>query len=290
MSKTDCEFPPCQIKDGRSTPFGFVIDHPSYWGIPIPGFDEDPQPTGPTDPVGAPSKLTVVSAGASTKRWTAGGFDIFATRTPPLFHSFHHKTDERLVPPPGMHGGGGHSGGGHSDAFEHRAERNLAERSFSPRNPLPGQGRYACVELVRVRIAKDYKSATAHKAFSETPFSSFDSRGLVRQARAAGYFETQLMTWNSYLVGPLGALWIVILQEGSNNTPIARLGGGYRLWHFKERDHRGKQEFNGYKWAIEAKNDFHDLKFSLSLSGCHNLGRKECPLEEVCVDFELQWS
>ena len=107
--------------------YGFVIDHPAYWGIPIPGFPPDRQPAQPTDPVGVPSSLTVSNPSlSSSSGWTGGNISVLATRTPPLFHAFHHKTEEALA-------AGGHGGHG-GNPFERRAERNIVERAFSPRS------------------------------------------------------------------------------------------------------------------------------------------------------------
>ena len=126
---------------GITKPYGFVVDHHAYWGLPIPGYDYHPQPwnQGPTDPNQVPSQLTVTNIQIHTRSdWSGGEFTLFATLTPPLFHSFHHKTDEDIMPV--------------ADAFERRAERNIIETDkFGAREPLKGDGQRACVKLFDVK-------------------------------------------------------------------------------------------------------------------------------------------
>lgn len=265
----------------ETAPYGFVIDHPAYWGIPIPGFPSDRQPAQPTDPVGVPSSLTVSNASLDpSSLWTGGNISILATRTPPLFHSFHHKTNEALA-------GRGHSRPGGSP-FERRAENRIVERSFSPRSPLPGQGRFATVHLFNATFESNGQPQPITSP-SPIPFSSFDTRALIKQAQAAGYFETRLMTWNVDLVGPLNALWLVILKAGSPNTPLERLEGGYRLWHHLHRDDDGNEHKRGYDWQLSQRNNYQELCFVITLSGKLNGTLKQCPSEKAILEFELTW-
>ena len=80
----------------RTSPYGFVVDHSTYWGIPIHGDNVVPPPADANfaDISNPPSSVEIgpphVAVGGT---WTGGDFSILGTCTPPLFHSFHHKTD-----------------------------------------------------------------------------------------------------------------------------------------------------------------------------------------------------
>ena len=96
--------------------YGFVVKHAAYWGLPIPGFAIDPMPahTVPENPDKVPRSLRVTSVSVEKGKggWTGGDLSFLATRTPPLFHAFHHKTDqgEDEQTENGGHGGGHGSG------------------------------------------------------------------------------------------------------------------------------------------------------------------------------------
>lgn len=290
MEKNDWkEILPMGFPNGKTKPYGFVVDHHTYLGIPIPGlpgFPDDPTPTQPSDPSTAPKALIIKKKPppkSETSQWTGGDFSVLAMRTPPLFHAFHHKTDE--------HSGGGHGSSEHF-AFEPRAEVNVLERpDFQPRGPLPGRGRDAGVELLSITFdqngtAKDIDLPNTDRI----PFSDFDNRKLVEDAREKDYFATYRMTWNNSLVGPLSFLWLVFLEADKKNTPIGRLGGGYRLWH-RLAKHGGHDAVDdGYHWTIFQRNDYRDIKVNVILSGALNNGQKRCPAEWVHLTFEFQWS
>lgn len=289
------DFPPVAVTD--TDKYGFVVPHPAFWGLPIPGFaiDRMPAHTDPENPDNVPCSLriTAVSAEKGEGGWTGGDLSFLATRTPPLFHAFHHKTDQGESMENGGHGGG-HGGGEMEPSFrfERRAETNVIERqSFQPRDPLPGRGRNACVELFDVKFpnAGDPNVEVAQNGI--ICFSQFDSTRLIELAQLAGYFETRRGGWDVRRVGPLNALWIVILQAGSNNTPVEHLDGGYRLWHYL--NHAGKKE--GYDCKIcqnsEDRANATSFKFEIELSGRFNEGDKppRCPSESATVSFELNW-
>ena len=304
------EILPMAFPHDTTKPFGFVVDHRTYLGIPIPGlpgFPKDPKPTQPSDPSSAPKALIIKKKPApqvKTSQWTGGNFSILATRTPPLFHAFHHKTDE-FVAGGGGHGGGHGGGGSEHFVFEPRSETNVIERSFAPRNPLPGRGRFACVELFTARFRPDGKpdpiDLSKHTEQPEhkgnVKFSLFDTRAIVKEARRAGYFETRHNSWNDDLVGPLNFLWIVFLEAGKRNTPLQRLGNhsagtaGYRLWHrLTQHGNPPRPTDDGYKWTIRQRNDFHEISVSVELSETLNTALERCPSERAILTFEFEWS
>ncbi len=251
-----------------TTPFGFVINHFAYWGIALPGFPEEMQASQAADPATAPKKLKIKDVEVETDKWSGGDFSITATRTPPLFHAYHHKTDESRAPM----------------AFERRSETNITERNFTPRNPLTGKGREACVQLLDVTFNASGSTDTVSPV-SDINFTQFDTRAEISNAISEKYFETREMAWDTATVGPLNALWFVIFKKGSNNQPIGRLEDGYRLWH--QLDHKGNTE--GYDWKILRKNGYKNLKVEVRLSGALNNDLKDCPDEDVTVKFELEW-
>jgi hypothetical protein len=87
-------------------------------------------------------------------------------------------------------------------------------------------------------------------------------------------------------VGPLGALWLVILKKDENNTPIEELGDGYRLWH--HLDHHAAKT-TGYDWKIFEANNFHRLQIQIELSRRLNLP-PEPSEESISVCFDLIWT
>lgn len=306
---------PEPVLNGRTKPYGFVVDHHTYWGIPIPGFEPaiSEGSAAASAPMNAPKILKLTDLTVGTSKWTGGDFSFLATRTPPLFHALHHKTNEYVA------GAGGHGGGhpgtpGEHFVFELRAETNVQERSFSPRGPLPGRGRFACVELFSARfdrhgkakppiVSPPIKFLEEGKVKSlkkgEFAFWQFDTQALVKEAHRAGYFETRHMSWDHTLVQPLNALWFVFLQADRRNTPLERLGGGYRLWHRLDKVRNGantKDVPDGYDWKISRdKTDPNHFKFEITLSGKLNKSKHEngkgprAPQEGVTVSFELRW-
>ena len=155
----------------------------------------------------------------ATAVWTGGDFSFFVTRTPPLFHALHHKTGH----PPHGHGGGH----GADFAFERRADLGVLERQFEPRNPLPGPGRETLVPVFEAQFDAMGDALTPTPNDRELPLSELDSTRLIAEYRDKKYFETSLSEpWKTSLVGPLGALWFVILEGGNPNSPLARLRGG----------------------------------------------------------------
>ncbi len=292
-------FTPVPVDD--TDKYGFVVPHRAFWGLPIPGFAFDPKPahTDPINPDKVPGSLRVTSVSVVKGKggWTGGDLSLLATRTPPLFHSFHHKTDQGEQAGNGGHGGG-HGGGGEMKPtfrFERRAETNVIERqSFQPREPLPGRGRNACVELFDVKFPNERDPNVEVAQNGNIYFSQFDSTRLIELAQLAGYFETRRGGWDVGQVGPLNSLWIVILQAGSSNTPVERLGDGYRLWHYLNHDKKTKE---GYDWKIcqnaEQPASATSFTFEIELSGRFNEAVKKkpprCPSESATVSFKLTW-
>ncbi len=127
------------------------------------------------------------------------------------------------------------------------------------------------------------------------PIADFDTRkdgeGLWKKAYDHGYFDTRRGTWKNdgiyKKVGPLGALWILILRTEGNNTPLERLGESYRLWH--HLDHESLAP-DGYKWSIRQADDFHRFHVRIDLSGGLNKNNMSCPRESVRIAFELSWT
>ena len=251
---------------GDTTHYGFVVDHPAYWGIPIPGFDPTPHPAD-HDHTGfgrRPECLRVTNVCINTcSGWGGQEFKILATRTPPLFHAFHHKTT-RLPGQP------------RPFKFERRGEDD---------QPRKGNGQRACVELFRA----EYKHNEWVPDVTPTvEFERFDTRQLITDANREGYFiVTGDPAWVVEKVGPLGALWLVILQKDKNNTPICKpkLGDGYRLWH--HLNHAG--ETAGYDWTICEAHRFHRLQIQIELSGRLN-DPPESSEESISVCFDLTWT
>lgn len=268
--------------------YGFVVDHRAYWGIPIPGYDREPQPRN-VPPTGAvPSFAYIHHITVETEGWTGGEFKLLATRTPPLFHALHHKTDKDQP----MH-----------EQFERRAEKNLIETSEFDRKPLKGKGQEACVEICKFEQEGGHGQWVANPTDCDVPFSDFDTgnheTGLVKKFLDQKYFEIRQGIprvdddgpgWNVSKVGPLNALWFIILQKDLDNTPLDRLGEGYRLWH--HLDHHNEEDFtNGYRWHIDRDEDFRTFLFWITLSGKLNSHRRgvRCPDEEIKIHFDLEW-
>lgn len=271
---------PVAIPDGVSTPYGFVVDHPSYWGIPISGeitnrppAAEDANFAGIANP---PASLKISNIDVRTDQgdddaWTGGDFSVLATCTPPFFHACHHKTDLDR---------------GHHDMFEPRSERNVVERPFQPRNPLRGIGKQACVTLLDVT----FKAGKLEQIDTANPnpilFSDFDSSASIADAIGRDYFAVSNGFWEVSKVRPLNAIWFVILQ--GSNTLLKRLGDGYRLWHRLNRD----GEPDGYIWEIRQNEaNAHHYHVEVQMSGALNKPSPivECPRETVSVCFEYEW-
>ena len=269
--------------------YGFVINHPTYWGIPIPGYDTEPQPheVEPTSPGEVPKELVLGPVKVTTDCWTGGDIKILATRTPPLFHAFHHKTNQDLPA---------------HEAFERRARNRIVGLlgGFKPFNPLPGQGERACVELFKVNFSEYGTSVT----FKGNPkFPDFNTETLINQAETENYFKTDYNPakkngqeeWRVDRVGPLNALWFVILEDRELNVgeylndPLARLGEGYRLWHQKTIHHGGHPVTDGYSWKSWKDDGYKKIRVEIELSGQLNRNLKRAPEESLVVTFEYEW-
>ena len=265
----------------ETTPYGFVVDHRAYWGIPISGMEGLPKPEEAdlSDLKNPPSKLRV-SIEQPTEIWTGGSFDIFATCTPPLFHAVHHKTDELYDPTaPEEHD---------RPKFEPRSEDNVLERCFSPRDPLPNKATVACERLFSVQFDEKGEPLPVEQP-TPIDFAQFNTEQKIIDASANGYFQTRQSLWDVKKIRPLNAVWFVILKK-DGNLPISRLGDGYRLWH--QLNHKdGMLYKTGYDWKIhQHKTNIHKYKVCVTLSGNQiEKGLRECPAESIAITFEYEW-
>ena len=169
--------------------------------------------------------------------------------------------------------------------FEPRSERNVVERAFQPRNPLRGKGRRACVPLFEAKFIKGI--AVEVMAPDPIDFSDFDSRTMIEDEKESGYFDVSNGLWEASTVRPLNAIWFVILH--GVNTPVKRLGDGYRLWHRLNQ----AGDPGGYDWQISQSNEnARRYRVEIRMSGKLNMKEDllvECPRETVSVSFEFEW-
>ena len=261
-------FEPQEIEDAKgkpnSTEYGFVVDHPAYWGIPIPGFG-DPAPTS-DDSVDVGKLVLNVKAeliSPQSSKWSNGQIKVLATRMPPLFHALHHNT---LVHAP---------------------------KSFIPRDErgsLPEAGERALVGLCNLDFdsnglgkANVIRDSVAMSEFYKKPKHGMP---LIQRAKDWGYFEVEskgVFVWDTSKVGPLGALWIVLLNE--DGTPAwfdEHLGGGYRLWHYKS--HNANRNF--FNWNFQQSQDKKNIQVDIEI-GTSPLGHKW--KENIHLKLNLDW-
>lgn len=286
-----------------SPDFGFLVPHPFWSGVPIPGFPEVLGSTAP-DPSMAPASLEIKNAHINRcQRWTGGNFGIYITRTPTLFHALHFKSNP---PVPNAE-----QPFGIEPRYEERVDKNgirhgnITETDFmvkdKQRYPLQGVASKAGQKLFDVKFDERGFSPTMKPVARSIPFDSLDSKAMVAKSIEDGYFDTIDSVWEKHLdyVGPLNAVWLFILAHNDGvkapSLAIARLGRGHRFWHVRA-DHDNPAIRDGYEMDAfrcvdnTGKDKFKRIRYEIELSGALNKGRKECPDEKVALSFEMEWS
>jgi hypothetical protein len=237
--------------------FGFVANHHAFWGIPIPSYAHEPQPT-TTPPLyvdRVPNSLTVKSATVCGK-WTHGKVNVLATRMPPLFHALHHTTI--IGEPP----------------------------KFTPRDSndpkLPERGIDALVPLIDLNFDNSGEIKPIDDIGKPIPISFFEKKELLERSMKKGYFSTSGGEWEVSKIGLLGALWIVLLNE--DGTPALfdkELGDGYRLWHYLS------EKKNLFTWTISHTNEGKKISIIIEVGKSPD---GEVWKENFQLTLDLEWS
>ena len=178
---------------------------------------------------------------------------------PPLFHALHHNT---LVDAP---------------------------KPFIPRDQrgtLPEAGENALVGLCNLDFAKNgVVSKDIRRPTVKMPEFYKQGHGgtLVERAARWGYFEVEGGHWDLSKVGPLGALWLVILNE--DGTPAwfdEHLGGGYRLWHYLS--HNANRNFFAWKFYKSKDNKKSEVDIQIGVTPSGHKWQ-----EQVGLKLKLEW-